>query len=222
MSRARSALVAAATAVTALVIGSVPAAAGGPTSVLVANPASGTTGALYMSDADYVALQRALEPADTAVDEPPTLASGPGTSAINATWLVHDVTVWRVDRISLDAGPQVWVQTTLAGDEGIDWTSNAEWHVASDAETVHEILGRLGVIPGEAASMDTAAAGADTAAAGAAEEPPAGTDDGTSPLWWLLPGIAAGAVLGALGRPLAAGVFARRRIVGPRHQLIDV
>lgn len=237
MRSARLALVAAATTMAALVIGSAPAAAGGPTSVLVANPGSGTVGSLYVFDADYAALQEALEPADVSVDDAPALASGPGTSAINATWLVHDVVVWRVDRIRLDAGPHVWVQTTLTANDRVEFSSEAEWHIASDAATVYEVLGRLGVIPDDPAGKAAAKAGEAMAAGAVAEGGPAseanadgGTSGGASSsgdragaLWWLVPGVAVGAILGAIGRPLAAESLTRRRhIVAPRQELIDM
>ena len=218
-----------AAALVVLVLGAASASAGGPTSVLIANPTAGASAALYVTDADYTTLQRALEPGDVTSSDPPTLASGPGTAAINVTWLIHDVTVWRVDRILLDAGPHLWVQTTLVGADGIDWTGTGEWHPASDTEAVYEVLDRLDVLPGEPGAGAAAAADGDgtlgeTFVQEATSAAPGGGNGGTDTgsVWWLVSGVVAGAVLGAVARPLVADLSARRRFARPRHELIDV
>jgi hypothetical protein len=232
---ARSTLGTAAAALIVLALGAAPASAGGPTSVLIANPTSGTAAALYFTDPDYATLQDALEPGGVAVSDPPTLASGPGPGAINVTWLIHDVSVWRVDRIRLDASPDVWVQTDLTDADGVGLVGASGWHAASDAAAVYEVLGRLGVLAGgtpvgadavgkagPAIKRDDTLGGVpvrQAAVSGAAE---GDGSSGSGSAWWLVPGVVAGAMLGAIARPLVADAMARRRTSGPRHELIDL
>ena len=78
-----------------------PAVAGGPTSALLSVPGEGTTASLYYTDPEYDALAH-LVGADTAtgvgeVDRSGRdHANGPG---VTVTWLIHDVSPWRVDHI---------------------------------------------------------------------------------------------------------------------------
>ncbi|MFD1052131.1 hypothetical protein ACFQ1S_44440, partial [Kibdelosporangium lantanae] len=90
----------------------VNAYAGGPTSVIIVDPNTGKTAALYTNDKDYGLLMDVLGPRPP-VPDGPDLHGGPGSSAINVTWLIHDAEVWRIDRVFLDdpAGP--WVETQL-------------------------------------------------------------------------------------------------------------
>src|SRR2546423_11493579 len=85
---------------TLLVLGAPAAFAGGPTSVILVNPQTGATAALYNSSIDYQALNDALgEAPQQPVPGTPDLHGGPGSSAFNITWLMHDVQVWRSDPV---------------------------------------------------------------------------------------------------------------------------
>lgn len=210
--------------IVALLLGATQASAGGPTSVLISNPATDSAAALYRSDADYRTLLDALEPAGE-----PAVAPGPGdigAGSINITWLIHDVTVWRTDFVHLGSEDQVLVQTNTAPEgTSISWESTGEWQVAADPQAVLDVLERAGVLSpksstGAEASVDAkAATDAKTESALGAN---GGQDEPASLLtgwWWLLPGAAIGIALGLGARPLAAEL-ARRREPGPRHQLI--
>jgi hypothetical protein len=236
----RPVLVAIVTALVALAVGPGTANAGGPTSVLIVNPSTGATASLYATDADYATLQEALEPSDITVDPMPSLTAGPGTSAINITWLIHDVSVWRVDHVRLD-DRRLWVQTnTVDFDKGSEITWNNDWHLAEDEEAAFEVLDRLGVLnwkagdaPGGETADEKPALGTTKDATGT------GTEDDAAPLgletaasssaradalagwWWLLPGLIIGVALAVVGRPYVLALAARRE-PGPRHQLIDL
>jgi hypothetical protein len=88
--------------------------AGGPTSVLLVSPERQRATALYHTDARYERLVEALQ----------AYADGPGGSVhapasvslgspddVRLTWMIHDMAVWRVDRIHHTASDGIWVQT---------------------------------------------------------------------------------------------------------------
>lgn len=205
--------------ITALLLGAAHASAGGPTSVLISNPATDSAAALYATEADYQALLEALEPGEPA----PDLGNGnPGSGSINITWLVHDVAIWRIDFVRLGSDGELWVQTNTApesGSGGVDW-GDGEWHAAADPAAVRDVLERAGVLSAD--SSMAAKAAADTAQDEVAPAATEARDESAGVLtgwWWLLPGAALGIALGLGARPLATEL-ARRRELGPRHQLI--
>lgn len=208
-----------------------PATAGGPTSVIVVNPLTGDTGSLYASDDDYNVLHEALGPGGKSADaEPPSLGEGPGNpSTINVTWLVHDVSVWRVDRVNVHEDGTIWVRTydALSADApGIDWEAlQQDWHRAADSDTVLAVLDRIGVLNrsdvrdqavGQNFGSDEAAAAPAGGSAAALESEP------TSPWWWALPAAVLGLVIGFVARPHLVSYVANRRDRGPRQQFVDV
>ena len=230
--RVRSVLIALAAAVMTAAISTGNATAGGPTSVIVVNPATGQAGALYYDDTDYQVLHDALEPATgMSVERPPQLAKGPGSSTINITWLIHDVEVWRIDYVRIDL-KYVWVKTTTNVGPA-PWMAEADgqWHVASGAEAVIGVLDRLGVLSGELLAKDGwdvtesengagAPAGDGDAAAGAQQ--PMSSAPPIVPAWqWLVAAAASGLTVGALARPTLAA-YLRSRERGPRQQLLDL
>jgi hypothetical protein len=207
----RMPLLTAATVLATLALGAGHASAGGPTSVIIVNPANGAAGALYFTDSDYELLIAALEPYGASVEHPPGPASGPGTAAINVSWLVHNVRIWRIDDIRLN-GEHVWVQTMIRGEPEVP--GYGDWHLASNADAVVEVLERMGVI-GEGTATETP--GVD-----AADSDLAGSEDDTllAGWWWALPGAVAGVALGSLRRP-ALVWLSRRRDSAPHIELID-
>lgn len=227
MRHLRTALLGAAAAVAAVTLVAGQASAGGPTSVLIVNPTTGAASGIYVTDSDYDLLLGALDPRPGKIQESVNLSAGPGTSAINITWLVHDVSVWRIDHVRLDLAGDILVQTRspVGAEPGV--LTGGEWHVAGDGKTLVDILWRHGIIGDAAAEMAT-----DRAATGAAHGDTAGTvpdhdaareaiDDGLLPggWWWALPGAAFGAALG-WWRPGVAWI-SRRRVTGPRIELVD-
>lgn len=168
--------------------------AGGPTSVLVTRVGTGA-GGLYYSDEAYDALVRLLPDGATSGTSLP-----PGVGAdYNLTWLIHDVTPWRWDRIRVDGGT-AWVSTTLTADAA------GEWREVGPAD---ELVGLLDGVVEDGGGPDVVSLPAETAA----DEAPAATPAPASPQaddsWFSLSGwrwLVPGALLGLL-----AGVAAGRR-----------
>ena len=133
-----------------------PAAAGGPTSVLLVAPEDGRTASLYNSDPEYQQLANLVGAFTTATGSttPPKGADDQGASGTNdasgpgvtITWLMHDVNVWRIDRVYLKAegGPLISTQNTLDG--GDLWSEPPVWrNVSSQGKPLTELLDSLGV-----------------------------------------------------------------------------
>ncbi|MGP4044928.1 hypothetical protein [Streptomyces sp. 2A115] len=234
-----------------VLLGAPSATAGGPTSVLVVSPESAQGAGLYYSEKEYGELERLLGPPGGGTgEEPPGLAVGSGRQ-INVTWMLHDVSPWRVDRVYLDSprGKDVWIHTATQVPESM----NGYWHKAEQPSEVRALFKKLDVL-GEP-SGDGAGAiypapweqtgDAASAAPAAPAEPPRATatataDDGTD-WWWAIPGLATGAVLALVVRPFVVrlrgvpgvlgvsgvlGVLSlgrwREREKGPRQELRDL
>ncbi|MFF7164859.1 hypothetical protein ACFZBP_26440 [Streptomyces sp. NPDC008086] len=193
-----------------------PASAGGPTSVLLVSPESAETAALYYSDKEYGELEQLLgAPGKGTRDKPPE-AGLTAARQINVTWMVHDVTPWRLDRVyPAHKGPDVWIHTSA----NLDSTTNGAWHRADHPSQLRALLKKLGLmgkVSGEGGAAIFPPAWETSGKEEAAEDQPAqaGTGpesgsvsgsargDGTD-WWWALPGVAAGAVLALLLRPFA-------------------
>jgi hypothetical protein len=197
------------------------AAAGGPTSVLLVVPGEGRTASLYTGSADYQRLADLVgafsvtcgdaprsSPPEGGGDDGPagtTHESGPG---VTLTWLMHDVSVWRIDRVYLDADGGPWISTQ--GDVGseIDWTKHPTWHRSSDGKALTALLDRLGVGTTAARSAVAAPAPTLTAEAVAARTstghvtPAAGSsaDAWMAGIGGVVLGVAITLLWGALGR----------------------
>ncbi|MGW2122458.1 hypothetical protein [Streptomyces sp. SM1] len=214
-----------------MTVGASPAAAGGPTSVLVVSPESQETASLYYSDADYTRLRRSLGPVGAGTRERPPEADSASARLINVTWMVHDVTPWRVDRIFLgDADEDVWIHTASQ----LHTSSNGVWHRAEDPMGLHKLLYGLGVkgertgpgstsgmypAPWESAQADPATGEGAVAATSETRAVPADSTD----WWWAVPGAVAGAALALLLRPYGTRLIHRRKDdPGPRQELLDV
>lgn len=91
------------------------------------------------------------------------------------TWLIHDVQVWRVDRVYLGAEGEPWISTqTVTNESGVIWDNPIVWHTTTRGKELAALLDRLGVSPdthGEGLVADGPAAGTsagtDLAASGA-------------------------------------------------------
>jgi hypothetical protein len=227
-----------------VLLGAPTATAGGPTSVLVVSPESAESTALYSSHEEYRELERLLgEPGSSTREEPPGLGVGSGRQ-INVTWMIHDVTPWRVDRVYPDTprGKDVWIHAATQ----VPQSMNGYWHKAEQPAKVLTLFKKLGVLgepsaegggaiypaPGQTKGDTSAAAGpAPAATEQARATAAASTDDGTD-WWWAIPGLVAGAALALVLRPFIVrlpGVRGalplgrwRKRETEPRQELRDV
>ncbi|MEV5181406.1 hypothetical protein AB0K88_16760 [Streptomyces werraensis] len=203
-----------------------PATAGGPTSVLIVSATTGKTASLYYADKRYTALERLLGPVHQGTrTRPPHLATASGQH-INVTWMVHDVTPWRVHQIALpDGGQDAWIHTSTRITDGNDGT----WHRAEQPAKLRALLAQLGVTATGAsapAAQPTPREDLHMAPTPAAASATDGGGDGAA-WWWAVPGLAAGALLTLVLRPYALrGAAAVRdrggRGDGPRQELLDV
>lgn len=222
------------------------ASAGGPTSVLVVSPQSLEATALYYTDRRYRELETLLGPPDQGGPASPKGVDESNTRQINVTWMAHDISPHRFDRVFLIPGSQdIWVHTSV---DLASWDGN--WHTAADPERLTALLQDLGVLGKVSDDGGTGIFPAPPAfglEAGAAQEPAAeptperaaapggaaaaaaGTSADSTDWWWALPGLAGGAIAALALRPLALrlpgaieSVRLRRSEKGPRQELRDL
>lgn len=209
--------------ITALILAVAPAAeAGGPTSVLIVWPGQDTATALYRSDPEYQVLQDAIgEPSGGQGDN---LAQMPSAGDyVTVTWLIHDVSIWRTDRIMLN-GHRVTTVHTVTSAQGTPSAIGAD-HPAAEPEQLAALLDRLltqrqaqrpggGSATADPTQTATAATSSTTTPAsnvpvtvstvstmsaestvstGAAAGPPSSPGGGGSSWWWALAGLMVGA-----------------------------
>lgn len=201
-----------------------PAAAGGPTSVLLSAPNLATTASLYTTDAAYAALAEQVGAA-TAIGS----ADGAGGSASSApaaravgdavtlTWLIHDVSVWRVDRVYVDApgGPWIASQEDVTGSGNI-WDAPEVWHKAAEPKALLQLLGSFGLVAGTGPASGTGATADPPAAQSGSEGRSAGGStrgateaEGRDPTALVLASLL-GLAVGVLGTVLAMAALRRR------------
>jgi hypothetical protein len=133
-------------------------------------------------------------------------------SEVTVTWLIHDVSIWRVDRVYPDSpgGPWLASQTSFSGDI---WSSPVQWHSASQGKALTGLLTRLGLLDDTAAAppANVAPPGSATVvtpgpSARSAVEP-AAADGARVPVW------------GAVGLTLGVALtVAALRVAGRRRQ----
>lgn len=135
------------------------AAAGGPTSLLITSPQNQRTSSAYTGDARYERLAGYVGINTGAGVEQPTAGEPPPAgidsdfgSEVRLTWLIHDMSVWRVDRIYLVADA-VWINTVQDYD---DTDADGVWHRAAAPEKLRAALSETGVLRKPAAGSATA------------------------------------------------------------------
>jgi hypothetical protein len=206
MRHVRAALVVLALSVMSLAFAG-PAAAGGPTSVLLVRSDTNQAASLYYTDADYATLSELVGANSQRGLSGELDSSGTGhefRSGVTLTWLVHDVAVWRVDRVYLDAEGGPWIATQLVmNDSGNVYDSPTVWHTATDAGALRGLFERVGLGAGPEAAV--AGGGAPNAVtpdlSSATPAPPQRTSRPASPTptwggWaWGLAGLALGIAL---------------------------
>ena len=183
-----------------------PASAGGPTSVLLSAPGEGRVAALYYTDADYDRLGQLVGMSEVTGGRAGSEKAHESGQVVTLTWLVHDVQVWRVDRVMIGGGGAPWVETRQVMDGGPVWDAPGVWHQAD-----RRLVGLLArVLPDRgtgtsaatspldlAAEAGAEAAGNDEAAA-SDEAAPSGDATTGSPrtaLTWAAVGVLAGGVM---------------------------
>ncbi|MEU6340496.1 hypothetical protein ABZ883_06030 [Streptomyces sp. NPDC046977] len=218
-----------ATALAAVLTGAWPAAAGGPTSVMLVAPGSGKAAAIYTSSPDYATLYASVGPVAEAADPPSTSdVEAAGQRHVTVTWLIHDVSVWRVDFVYPDAAGGPWVHSRQVGDAGLP--EQGAWHRAAQPKALSALLDRMGLMSPDkglgVSAPDYPLGLGDDPATAAASAPPAAAavDSGGGDWWWSLPGLGAGLALGCAGTLLAPRLISRRtpREPGPPRELLDV
>ena len=209
------------------VVAAGPATAGGPTSVLLSAPAIGRTSSLYTTDPAYAELAEqvganvALGSADESGAGAPGRPRAVG-DMVTLTWLIHDVTVWRVDRVYVDAagGPWIATQETNGGVANI-WDAPEAWHRPAEPKALVGLLAAMGLLAGtsgaageatspvadDPAQPDVAADSDGAAAAGSGGQTAAGTGTGSGAAADGFSLVLAG-LLGLLAGGLATGVVA--------------
>lgn len=224
-------------ALAAVVGGSGPAAAGGPTSVMLVAPGSGKAAGIYASSPDYQELDQSI--GDGPKEDPPDSLSDVMNDhhrQVTVTWLIHDVSVWKVDYVYPDGPGGAWVHSRTVTDTGLP--EQGVWRKAAQPEELDRLLGRLGLMgsdkglgvsapdyplgPDGATTVQETAAAAPDDPATAAQATAAG-DGGGPDGWWLsLPGLGVGLLVGGAGTFLVLRRISRHTPgEGPRQELVD-
>ncbi len=143
-------------------LGAAPAAyAGGPTSVLMTNPSLGRASALHVANPDYDRLYAAVGE-EVGTEQPPRRRLDSTQEDVRLTWLIHDMRIWRIDRLYLGYDG-VWVETvTDPTGEGDVFAQPARWHRAHDDQALTALLASAGLLsadqaPSTAGNRDGAA-----------------------------------------------------------------
>jgi hypothetical protein len=182
---------------------------GGPTSVIVTDPMSGEASALYYTDKRYAELERLLS-SGTPVADPPSDQSSATT--YNLTWLIHDVTPWRVDQVYFDVPGGPWVATRQGLEEGL--SDHVAWRRVSQGKALSLLLeGLLGAPASTSAGSLTTVEPAERVVEVTRTET---TWFSLSGWRWVAPGLLLGLAIGLLTARRAAG-----RLDEPRQVLVD-
>lgn len=192
-----------------------PAAAGGPTSVLLSAPPQVI--AFGYDDPRYVELET-LTNIDGTRGDPGTEQHDIG-AFVRATWLIHDMSVWRLDVIYPDAPGGPWIATTEVSPDS-DAATSPTWHRATDPVALVKLLSSLKLLAGTHDGEQASGGPTSLVQSQPDTEPAAATPSaaeiaapGFFTGWrWLLPGALLGALL-----TWAATRFLRQR----RWDLID-
>jgi hypothetical protein len=184
-----------------------PAAAGGPTSALLTVPGEGKTASLYYTDPEYDALARlvGIESSYTGTGKGDQSgqghANGPG---VTVTWLIHDVTPWRVDHIYPEGKGAPWIATQVLGEAESIWDSPVVWHQPESGAGLVALLDELGLgaAAREAGDFSGVAGAAVAPPTEAAAEPPPAEPSGIAGIWWAVGGLVAGVLATLFGTRL--------------------
>jgi hypothetical protein len=183
--------------------------AGGPTSVLMSNPDQQRAAAAYYSDALYEELADAVGEGPTGANAAPDGLAAGGGEDVRLTWLIHDVQIWRIDRIHLTSANGMWIETVVDLGERNVWDAPAHWHRPADESALVAALSTAGLL-GDSGPAPTEAPAAGTEAAVPAP---------VSPVPGLAVAALAGLVLGVAGTLVGVRTRLRTLVDAPRVTL---
>jgi hypothetical protein len=154
-----------------------PASAGGPTSVLLANPQAGRVAALYHTDKAYNRLADAVGAfgSETGPTDKPAAVTDDFTGEIRLTWLIHDMSIWRIDRVHATTEDGIWVQTVVRSDGGDVFDQPGTWHRPVDPKALTATLHDAGLMKTSTGEDD------DPSMASSVPSSPAAVTNATSP-----------------------------------------
>ena len=207
------------------------ARAGGPTSVLLVSPQADRAAALHHTDAAYGRLHELLAAGPLTAAPPPADGAAGSTAYVTVTWLVHDVSIWRIDRVLLDATGGPWVVTSTADAEGAVATDlypggpGASWHRPTNPTALLALLGDLGLTGQRSAGSGAVGSPAADPAVNPALRPAEGAAaaqgasgagaGGDGAWWWAGAGGLLGAAAAVLGLRASPGLRRRMLSAGP-------
>ena len=186
------------------------ASAGGPTSALLVSPGEQYATALYYSDPEYGQLQELLGEAPAAGASTASQPADTGSNYVTITWLIHDVSIWRIDRVFLPANGEPLIVTQEMWDDqgnatgmfpGQDGNDTAVHHRSADPAALISLLTKLGLVdagssdPADNAAQPAAASdlvAADSALVAEISAPEPTADPAGAPAWWVLAGLVVG------------------------------
>lgn len=175
------------------VIAMTPAQAGGPTSVVLSAPNIPKVVAVGYDDKAYNELQRLV------TEEPvPTDQDHSNGRVIRATWLIHDMIVWRRDLIYPDAPGGPWIARSEDRNADGQLSEKQVWHRATNSAALSKLLSSLGLM-GESKGEPITTAQPALTEQPAVTEQPAATLKADQPAFsgwrWSIPGFLLGALL---------------------------
>ncbi|HLL62570.1 MAG TPA: hypothetical protein VK401_05950 [Propionibacteriaceae bacterium] len=184
--------------------------AGGPTSVLMSNPDQQRARAAYNGDPVYETLTAAIGEGRTGPNAAPAGLAAGGGEDVRLTWLIHDMQVWRIDRIHLTSADGMWIETVVdVSGEGRMFDVPTHWHRPADEAALVAVLSETGLL-GDSGAPTTDPS---TAAAEAAVPTPASSVPG------LLVAALAGLVLGVAGTLVGVRAKHSRTSADPAHRV---
>jgi len=181
--------------------------AGGPTSVLMTNPQPGRAAALHVENPLYGRLYAAVGEEVTGPEQPPS-GVGSDDNEVRLTWLIHDMQIWRIDRLHLTSGDGIWLETVLdVADSGDVFDRPARWHRAKDEKALTALLTNAGLLGAGPAPSSPTSPG-DTSQVTTASSTP------SQPVAPIVGAAIGGLVVGAVG-----SVLLRRRTAVDRPRV---
>jgi hypothetical protein len=199
------------------------ASAGGPTSVLLVQPDTGRSASLHVNTLSYNVLADLMKATPRLTDAKAGPNAHTSGKVVRLTWLIHDVRVWRVDEVHVDAPDGPWIMTRESWD-GDPLEKTPVWHRSPQPERLVQLLEDVKVLDSSATAIenDPPAVRDDAGTVAADVTPPAAAEPARVTLagWrWIVPGVLGGALLTYLAIRFSPAW--QRRETGPRLDLVD-